>query len=348
MYVFSIVPIEYYLCTKFHVYITAQHVPYSSKYNSQNCENPNPRISYKRKGEPDKEEYNGGRIRVFITSYESKRNMAVLLELQDYSPVTLLKSIYGPTIAKASVLRDRNQTIALYVSPNPTSRFSATLTAHGSARWIHRDSVFDPGAYLLVTLPFPQRKAVDMKVELQDTWLDFSIPENEKLYSDLALNAILPEKIMHLGVDKSAQIKNTDNKMYSKIRILRFKYFLSNNTYLAEAESHLSMEEELAEYMPSPIPFAVKPHVSLKEKTSSPDDQVKKKELLQVIRNKNDLATAANVEVTTAKASNSQSLEAFFSSDSISKDIDDTKKLSHEIQPLKGDALTLAQATGLL
>ena len=196
----------------------------------------------------------GGRIRVFITSYQSKRNLAVLLELQDYSPVTLLKSIYGPTaISKATVLQDRNQTIALYVSPNPTSRFSSTLTAHGSGRWIHRDSTFDPGAYLLVTLPFPQRKAVDMKVKLQDNWLEFSIPESEKLYSNLALNAILPEKIMHLGVDKSAEIKNKDNKIYSKIRILHFKYFMTNNTYLAAAESHLTMEEELAEYMPSPL-----------------------------------------------------------------------------------------------
>ena len=199
------------------------------------------------KGEPAKEEYMGGRIRVFITSYQSKRNLAVLLELQEYSPVTLLKSIYGPTaISKATVLRDRNQTIALYVSPNPTSRFSSTLTAHGSGRWIHRDSTFDPGAYLLVTLPFPQRKAVDMKVKLQDNWLEFSIPESEKLYSNLALNAILPEKIMHLGVDKSAEIKNKDNKIYSKIRILHFKYFMTNNTYLAAAESHLTMEEELS------------------------------------------------------------------------------------------------------
>ena len=245
----------------------------------------------------------GGRIRVFITSYQSKRNLAVLLELQDYSPVTLLKSIYGPdAISKATVLRDRNQTIALYVSPNPTSRFSSTLTAHGSGRWIHRDSTFDPGAYLLVTLPFPQRKAVDMKVKLQDNWLEFSIPESEKLYSNLALNAILPEKIMHLGVDKSAEIKNKDNEIYSKIRILHFKYFMSNNTYLAAAESHLTMEEELAEYMPIPLIQTQQQKQqqqqgypgNIKEKQHSTDPVESGVVLSQVALNKNEQDSVKN------------------------------------------------------
>ena len=275
----------------------------------------------------------GGRIRVFITSYQSKRNLAVLLELQEFSPVTLLKSIYGPGISKASVLRDRNQTIALYVSPNPTSRFSSTLTTHGSGRWIHRDSIFDPGAYLLVTLPFPQRKAVDMKVKLQENWLEFSIPENEKLYSDLALSAILPEKIMHLGVDKSAEIKNKDNKMYSKIRILHFKYFISNNTYLAAAESHLSMEEELAEYMPSPIQMQQQKAFPSKQTPRNDSVKIKTNTQFQVTRNK-QTATKAG-----------PSLEAFFSNE---PNGENGKITNHEIKPLRGDTLTLAQATGLL
>ena len=147
-------------------------------------------------------------------------------------------------------MRDRNQTIALYISAYPTANFSDTLTSHGSSRWLHRDSVFDSGAYLLVTLPFPKRKAVDMKVQLFPDGLGFSLPENENLSVDLALGAISPEKIMHIGVDRLAFYKNKEDKRYTKIKILKFKYFLFNDTYLAAAESHLSVEEELEELMP--------------------------------------------------------------------------------------------------
>lgn len=208
-------------------------------------------------GEPNREEFSGSRIRVFITNSGTTKNLAVLLELQDFSPVTLLREIYGPSITRATILRDRNQTIALYVSAQPTSQFSSTFMAHGSARWIHRDSKFDSGAYILVTVPFPKRKAVDMKIKLLANSLEFSIPESEKLYSNLALDTILPKTIMHIGIDRSAKYKkhkNKDDKIFSKIRILRLKYFLFNNTYIAAAESHLTPEEELAALMPDAKP----------------------------------------------------------------------------------------------
>ena len=207
-------------------------------------------------GQPNIKEFAGGRVRVFITKIGSITNLAILFELQDYSPVTLLRKIYGASINRVNVLRDRNQTIALYISAYPTANFSDTFTSHGSSRWFHRDSKFDSGAYLLVTLPFPKRKALDMKVQLFPDGLGFSLPENEILSGDLALGAISPEKIMHIGVDKLALNKNKDDKRYTKIRILKFKYFLFNDTYLAAAESHLSVEEELEELMPLGRPDA--------------------------------------------------------------------------------------------
>ena len=48
------------------------------------------------------------------------------------------------------------------------------------------------------------------------------------------------------------------------MKILKFKYFLFNDTYLAEAESHLSDMEELEELMPIGRPdleFVKKPEV---------------------------------------------------------------------------------------
>ena len=55
-------------------------------------------------GEPTAREFAGSRIRVFITKVGETKNLAVLLELQDYSPVTLLKKVYGtPTINKVNV-----------------------------------------------------------------------------------------------------------------------------------------------------------------------------------------------------------------------------------------------------
>ena len=201
-------------------------------------------------GEPSVKEFPNAHIRVFITKLGQKENVAILLELQEYSPVTLLKKIYGPSIGRVSVLRDRNQTIALYVSALPTANFSNTFTSHGSSRWIHRESFFNPGAYVLVTLPFPKRKALDMKIQLHSDGLGFSVPDSENLPADLALGAISPEKIMHLGVDDHALNTVANDKRYSKMKILNFKYFLFNDTYLAEAESHLSDMEELEELMP--------------------------------------------------------------------------------------------------
>lgn len=193
-----------------------------------------------------------------------RENVAILLELQEYSPVTLLKKIYGPSVGRVSVLRDRNQTIALYVSALPTANFSNTFTSHGSSRWIHRESFFNPGAYVLVTLPFPKRKALDMKIQLYSDGLGFSVPDSENLPADLALGAISPEKVMHLGVDDHALNTVANDKRYSKMKILKFKYFLFNDTYLAEAESHLSDMEELEELMPIGRPdleFVKKPEV---------------------------------------------------------------------------------------
>lgn len=215
-------------------------------------------------GEPDQEEFAGSRIRVFITSSGITKNLAVLLELQDFSPVTLMQKLYGPSVTRATILRDRNQTIALYVSAQPTSQFSSTFMAHGSARWIHRHSKFDSGAYILVTVPFPKRKAVDMKIKLLADSLEFSIPDSEKLYSNLALETILPKEIMHIGLDRAAKFKkykSKDDKIFSKIRILRLKYFLFNNTYIAATESHLTPEEELAALMPEAKPVQENPLV---------------------------------------------------------------------------------------
>lgn len=279
-------------------------------------------------GEPAKDEYSGGRLRVFITKNKSSRNLAVLLELQDYSPLTLLKNIYGPSIGRATVLRDRNQTIALYVSSQPTSQFSSILTAHGSGRWIHRDSNFDPGAYLLVTLPFPKRKAVDMKIQLHSDSLHFSIPESEKLYSDLALSAILPEKIMHLGVDRWATVKDKNNKIYSKIRILQFKYFIFNNTYLAAAESHLSVEEELSEFMPA---------------ARTPPRTLVSKSIQKLSAIKNHFDKKVNTKTTTKK-----SLDAFFATELENEKV---QKQKHEKKTTKtqfADPLLNAQQAGLL
>lgn len=199
-------------------------------------------------GSPDKREYSGGNVRVILNRANGITNVAVLLELQDYSPVTLLRKIYGPSIKKVNVLRDRNQTIALYVSAHPTQNFTNIVASHGTSRWIHLNSKFDAGATLLVTLPFPKRKAMDMKVQLHPDGLAFLLPENENLSGELALGAISPSKIVR--VDKSAFGLFNDESMYNKLKILKFRYFIFNDTYLAAAESLASVEDELAHLMP--------------------------------------------------------------------------------------------------
>lgn len=238
------------------------------------------------------------------------------------------------------------------MTSQPTSKFSSVLTTHGSGRWIHRDSTFDPGAYLLVTLPFPKRKAVDMKIKLHSDSLQFSIPENEKLYSDLALNAILPAKIMHLGVDRSAEPKDKDDKIYSKIRILRFKYFLFNDTYLAAAESHLSPDEELREYMPK----ARDQVISMKQHT-------KISSLLQSLRTKNEIAADIsnnNNNMNKKEIGGKFSLNAFFQINEKASPLSTTevKKFSENLQMMdkpsikisatSNDTLSIAEQAGLL
>lgn len=236
------------------------------------------------------------------------------------------------------------------MSSQPTSKFSSVLTAHGSGRWIHRDSKFDPGAYLLVTLPFPKRKAVDMKIKLHSDSLQFSIPENEKLYSDLALNAILPAKIMHLGVDRSAEVKDKDDKIYSKIRILRFRYFLFNDTYLAAAESHLSPDDELREYMPK-----------AKAQVIHTKPQYKLSQIVQSLRTKNEIsADISNNNNNNNEISGKTSLDAFFqiNENASPLPLDEVKKFSDNLpiveKPrIKGpstpnDALSIAEQAGLL
>lgn len=267
-------------------------------------------------GEPMKG-FQNGHIRVFITKVGNTKNLAILLELQDYSPVTLLKKMYGPLINKINVLRDRNQTIALYISSLPTANFSSTYTSHGSSRWIHRDSVFGPGAYLLVTLPFPKRKALDMKIELLADGLAFTVPESENLAGDIALGAISPERIMHIGVDTLALHKNKDDKKYSKINILKFKYFIFNDTYLAAAESHLSVEEELEELMPIGRPGALLQHQNN----------------IAVPQRRNKFGVS--------------NLDVFFKREETERE-NDKRDVNNGLESKKNDPLTLAENEGLL
>ena len=157
------------------------------------------------------------------------------------------------------MVRDRNQTIALYISSRPTANFSSVITSHGSSRWLHMNSQFDAGATLLVTIPFPKRKAVDMKIKLLAGGLEFSLPENENLMGDLALGAISPaivERIDRMNADRNERNgfdARKDDKRYSKMRILKFRYFIANDTYLAAAENLKTLEEELAEVMPKAL-----------------------------------------------------------------------------------------------
>lgn len=268
-------------------------------------------------GEPNVKEFSGGHIRVFITKSGEKKNLAILLELQEYSPVTLLKKIYGPSISRVNVLRDRNQTIALYVSALPTANFSSVFTSHGSSRWIHRESEFNPGAYVLVTLPFPKRKALDMKIQLFPDGLGFSVPESEHLPGDLALGAISPEKITHLGVDNGGPQKNKDDKLYTKIRILKFKYFLFNDTYLAAVESHLSDMEELEELMPIGRP-----------------DLISK--------------TKPKFEATSLISHKENKLDAFFRREDIENHDDSRENIKRDLNNSTDDSLSLAEKVGLL
>ena len=193
---------------------------------------------------------------MLVVKRNKYKNLAFLLELQDYSPVTLLRKMYGASINRITLLRDRNQTLALFVTNKPMTNFSQVLTAHGSSRWIHRDSNFEEGATLLVTLPFPKRKALDMKIQIFADGLGFTLPEGENLPADLAMGAISPSKI--LRVDKKDRSKDSSvadrlNK-FQKMLILKFRYFLFNDTYVAAAEQLNAMEEELKELMPSPRP----------------------------------------------------------------------------------------------
>ncbi len=185
------------------------------------------------------------------------KNLAILLELPDFSPVTLLKKMFGPVVNKITLLRDRNQTLALFVTSQRMESFSQVLTAHGSSRWIHRDSKFTAGATLLFTLPFPKRKALDMKVQVFPDGLGFSLPDGENLPADLALTAISPARVSR--IDRKENVNSDsltlDQRMekFKKILILKFMYFILNDTYVAAAEQLNAMEEELKELMPKPL-----------------------------------------------------------------------------------------------
>ena len=196
-------------------------------------------------------------VRVFVVKRGSYKNLAILLELPDFSPVTLLKKIFGPTVNRITLLRDRNQTLALFVTSQNFSNFSQVLTAHGSSRWIHRNSQFTEGATLLVTLPFPKRKALDMKIQIYPDGLAFSLPDGENLPADLALTAISPIRVTRIDRKDLKLYDDLDSeqktKKFHQILILKFRYFIFNDTYVAAAEQLNAMEEELKEMMPEPL-----------------------------------------------------------------------------------------------
>lgn len=196
-------------------------------------------------------------VRVFVVKRGKFKNLAILLELPDFSPVTLLKKMFGPTVNKITLLRDRNQTLALFVTSQNFSNFTQVLTAHGSSRWIHRNSQFTEGATLLVTLPFPKRKALDMKIQIFPDGLGFSLPDGENLPADLALTAISPIRVTRIDRKDLRLYDNLDSeektKKFHQILILQFRYFILNDTYVAAAEQLNAMEEELKEMMPQPI-----------------------------------------------------------------------------------------------
>ncbi len=192
--------------------------------------------------------------------------------MPDYSPVTLLRKMFGPTVNRITLLRDRNQTLALFVTSKIMADFSQVLTAHGSSRWIHRHSKFSEGATLLVTLPFPKRKALDMKIQLFPDGLGFALPDGENLPGDLALTAISPEHIIRLDrIEKTKSDSLSSEQLadkFRKILILKFRYFLLNDTYLAAAEQLNAMEEELKEMMPIPITLPKNDAISIEEKSA--------------------------------------------------------------------------------
>lgn len=208
-------------------------------------------------GMPDLRAFEEAHVRVFVVKRGQYKNLAILLELPDFSPVTLLKKMFGPTVNRITLLRDRNQTLALFVTSQNFSNFSQVLTAHGSSRWIHRDSQFTEGATLLVTLPFPKRKALDMKIQIYPDGLGFSLPDGENLPADLALTAISPIRVTRIDRKDMKLYDDLDsdqrNKKFHQILILKFRYFIFNDTYVAAAEQLNAMEEELKEMMPEPI-----------------------------------------------------------------------------------------------
>lgn len=208
-------------------------------------------------GMPDIRAFEESHVRVFVVKRGTYKNLAILLELPDFSPVTLLKKMFGPTINKITLLRDRNQTLALFVTSRNFSNFTQVLTAHGSSRWIHRDSEFIEGATLLVTLPFPKRKALDMKIQIFPDGLGFSLPDGENLPADLALTAISPIRVTRVDRKDYRLYDNLNSeertRKFHQIQILQFRYFIFNDTYVAAAEQLNAMEEELKEMMPEPI-----------------------------------------------------------------------------------------------
>ena len=208
-------------------------------------------------GSPEIKGFEEGHLRVFVVKRRSYKNLGILLELPDYSPVTLLKRMFGPAVNKITLLRDRNQTLALFVTSQNFSNFSQILTAHGSSRWIHRDSEFIEGATLLVTLPFPKRKALDMKIQIFPDGLGFSLPDGENLPADLALTAISPLRVTRIDKKDRKLYDDMDSaqrtKKFHQIMILKFRYFIFNDTYVAAAEQLNAMEEELEEMMPTPL-----------------------------------------------------------------------------------------------
>ena len=208
-------------------------------------------------GIPDMKAFDEAHARVFVVKRGAYKNLAILLELPDFSPVTLLKKMFGPTVNRITLLRDRNQTLALFVTSQNFSNFSQVLTAHGSSRWIHRNSQFSEGATLLVTLPFPKRKALDMKIQIFPDGLGFSLPDGENLPADLALTAISPIRVTRIDRKDLKLYDNLDSdertKKFHQILILQFRYFIFNDTYVAAAEQLNAMEEELREMMPQPI-----------------------------------------------------------------------------------------------
>lgn len=208
-------------------------------------------------GMPDLKVFEEAHVKVFVVKRGSYKNLAILLELPDFSPVTLLKKMFGPTVNRITLLRDRNQTLALFVTSQSIANFSQVLTAHGSSRWIHRDSQFTEGATLLVTLPFPKRKALDMKIQIFTDGLGFALPDGENLPADLALTAISPIRVTRIDRKDFKLYDDLDSdqktKKFHQILILKFRYFIFNDTYVAAAEQLNAMEEELKEMMPVPI-----------------------------------------------------------------------------------------------